>query len=106
MVGPSRCKDRHHCTNITSGDPEVTVPQCSNTLKTAQSFSTEYKKGCFSKAKYVFCVVKEERDSRLIIFSTNCFVLLGKVPLYSQSGFSSIFEHVGSCKSFQFSWIH
>lgn len=88
------------------GDPEVTVPQCSNILRTTQYFSTEYKKGYFPKGKYVFSVVKEERDARLIIFSMNYFVLLGKVSLYSQNVFSSFFEHVGSCKSFTFSWIH
>ena len=58
------------------------------------------RKECFHKAQTVCHIHKEYSDSRLIMFSINCFILLGNVPPYSGSVFPSISQHVGSCKSF------
>lgn len=58
------------------------------------------KKERFHKAQTVSHILKEYRASRLIMFSINCFIVLGNVSPYSESVFPNIFEHVGSCKSF------
>ena len=63
------------------------------------------RKECFHKAQTVCHIRKEYSDSRLIMFSINCFILLGNVPPYSGSVFPSISQHVGSCKSFCLFWF-
>lgn len=60
-----------------------------------KTFSTEYKKRVFSQGTNCH-ILKEYSDSRLIMFSINCFILLGNVPSYSERVFPSIFQHVGS----------
>lgn len=57
-------------------------------------------KRMFSQGTNCFPYTQKYRHSRLIMFSINCFILLGNVPSYSEGVFPSIFQHVGSCKSF------
>lgn len=80
-------------------NPALTIHYCSSTLRDAKTFSTEYKKRMFSQGRSCH-ILKEYRDSRLIMFSINCFILLENVPPYAESVFPSILQHVRSCKSF------
>lgn len=62
-------------------------------------FSTDSKKECVHKAQTVCHILKEYRDSRLIVFSINCFILLGNVAPFSETVFPSISQHVSHSNS-------
>lgn len=79
MVGPSHSEHWHQQGNIRK--KSCTYPllqQYPEGCKKLSALNIK-KKECFHKAQTVCHILKEYRDSRLIMFSINCFIVLGNV---------------------------